>query len=433
VARAVFTFPEELRAFQGNLEEFCDVLFRETQYNESPFLRGIYLTSGLQKGTTVSAMLTRLGLRTQARELREAALSRQRTTTLQLQWARARLARQIAPPITPDDLASLATLPTTLSGVDGETVRDGAAPMREVEGAPSASVAEPATLELASGLVLPILESRVSEPATLELASGLVLPILESGLDAREAAPPAVATMPGAGVSGVSVAAQLERAAETLWQLEEHADLRGRDVDRTRRKVHRVTRAAQAKARSVRTIRAGMRAATARRGGAEAGLASAILAMSDLAPRRVAKKTDVRLGRGSDFAWPTMGRLVQGYGCTGFYLNSARGSCPHFHDGIDIAGYLGTPIRAAAVGVVSYIGWNPWDHKQRAFMVVVAHPNGLETLYGHALPRRDVRVGQLVRRGEVIGYMGSTGMATGVHLHLEMRRGRTTLNPLAFL
>jgi murein DD-endopeptidase MepM/ murein hydrolase activator NlpD len=155
--------------------------------------------------------------------------------------------------------------------------------------------------------------------------------------------------------------------------------------------------------------------------------------MSDLAPRRVAKKTDVRLRLGSDFAWPTTGRLVQGYGCTGFYLNPARGSCGHFHDGIDIAGYLGTPIRAAAVGVISYIGWNPWDHRQRAFMVVVAHPTGLETLYGHVMPRRDVRVGQLVRRGELIGYMGSTGKATGVHLHLEMRRGRTTLDPLAFL
>src|SRR5262249_44588511 len=63
--------PEELRTFEENLEEFADVLFRETQYNESPFLRGIYLTSGLQKGTAVSAMLKRLGLRTQATELRE--------------------------------------------------------------------------------------------------------------------------------------------------------------------------------------------------------------------------------------------------------------------------------------------------------------------------------------------------------------------------
>jgi type VI secretion system protein ImpL len=70
-ARAIYTFPEELRTFQDNLEEFSDVLFRETQYNESPFLRGIFLTSGLQKGTAVSAMLKRLGLRTQATELRE--------------------------------------------------------------------------------------------------------------------------------------------------------------------------------------------------------------------------------------------------------------------------------------------------------------------------------------------------------------------------
>lgn len=69
--RAVYLFPEEIRAFAKNLEEFCDVLFRENQYNESPFLRGIYLTSGLQKGTAVSRMLDRLGLRAQATELRE--------------------------------------------------------------------------------------------------------------------------------------------------------------------------------------------------------------------------------------------------------------------------------------------------------------------------------------------------------------------------
>jgi murein DD-endopeptidase MepM/ murein hydrolase activator NlpD len=235
------------------------------------------------------------------------------------------------------------------------------------------------------------------------------------------------------GVLGVSVADGLQDAAGSVQRLEEEAQKRDRAADRAAGKVRRVTRNTNAKARSIRGIRAAMRAATARRAGAEAGLANAIVAMSDLAPRRVAKKTDVRLGQGSDFAWPAIGRLVQGYGCTGFYLNPARGSCGHFHDGIDIAGYLGTPVRAAAVGVISYIGWNPWDHRQRAFMVVVAHPNGLETLYAHVMPRRDVRVGELVRRGEVIGYMGSTGKATGVHLHLELRRGQTTMNPLAFL
>jgi murein DD-endopeptidase MepM/ murein hydrolase activator NlpD len=66
-------------------------------------------------------------------------------------------------------------------------------------------------------------------------------------------------------------------------------------------------------------------------------------------------------------------------------------------------------------------------------MIVVAHPGGYETLYGHVKPTRRVRVGQLVRRGQVIGFMGNTGRSTGTHLHLEMRRGRTTLNPLAYL
>jgi murein DD-endopeptidase MepM/ murein hydrolase activator NlpD len=155
--------------------------------------------------------------------------------------------------------------------------------------------------------------------------------------------------------------------------------------------------------------------------------------MSTLAQHRVAKQTSVRPGVNSGFVWPASGRITQRYGCTGFRLNPPRGSCAHFHDGIDIAGYQGSPIRAAAVGVVSYVGWNPWDQHGRAFMIVVAHPGGYETLYGHVLPTRRVRVGQLVRRGELIGYMGNTGRSTGVHLHLELRRGRTTLDPLAFL
>ena len=67
----IFLFPEELRAFERNLEDFCDILFRETQYNESPFLRGIYLTSGLQTGTSISRMLDRLGMQAQATKLPE--------------------------------------------------------------------------------------------------------------------------------------------------------------------------------------------------------------------------------------------------------------------------------------------------------------------------------------------------------------------------
>jgi murein DD-endopeptidase MepM/ murein hydrolase activator NlpD len=155
--------------------------------------------------------------------------------------------------------------------------------------------------------------------------------------------------------------------------------------------------------------------------------------MSVYARRRIAKKTHMRPGVTSSFIWPTRGRLTQGFGCTGVVWEPPRGACRHFHDGIDIASYQGTPIRAAAIGVVSYVGWNPWDQEGRAFMVVVAHPGGFETLYGHTLPRRTVRVGEVVKKGQVIGYMGSTGNSTGPHLHLELHRGRTLLNPLAYL
>jgi murein DD-endopeptidase MepM/ murein hydrolase activator NlpD len=198
-------------------------------------------------------------------------------------------------------------------------------------------------------------------------------------------------------------------------------------------KSRRVARLVRSRARSLTALRRQRGAAISRRESAEAGLAGQIMAMSRLAQRRAAKKTKVRPGASSGFSWPVRGRLTQSYGCTGYRANPARGSCRHFHDGIDVAGYRGSAIRAAAVGVVSYVGWNPWDQEGRAFMVVVAHPGGYESLYGHVLPTRRVRVGQLVNRGEVIAYMGNTGRSTGVHLHLEMRRGGTTLNPLAFL
>lgn len=68
--RAIYVFPEEFRTLEERLVVFGDVLFRETQYNESPFLRGIYFTSGIQKGTAVSSMLMRLGFQ-QASELPE--------------------------------------------------------------------------------------------------------------------------------------------------------------------------------------------------------------------------------------------------------------------------------------------------------------------------------------------------------------------------
>ena len=215
--------------------------------------------------------------------------------------------------------------------------------------------------------------------------------------------------------------------------IERQARKAQRSFKQARQRARRISRQVRVKRNALAAIHARQRSAIARREGAEAALGSRILAMSRLAQRRVAKKTSVRPGVNSGFTWPTRGRISQTFGCTGFRLNPPRGSCRHFHDGLDISGYRGTAIRAAAVGVVSYVGWNPWDQEGRAFMIVVAHPGGYESLYGHVLPSRQVRVGQLVRRGEVIGYMGSTGRSTGVHLHFELRRGGSIVNPLAFL
>jgi murein DD-endopeptidase MepM/ murein hydrolase activator NlpD len=259
--------------------------------------------------------------------------------------------------------------------------------------------------------------------AALQSAAMAPLPTL-----AATTAPEALTTSDEDPISGISeeLASEAHDYVEQVMAARALVAARGGDVRRQERSVdrarHRVARANRNHRRQVRHLAAlgrARRGAIARREGAEAGLGYAIRAMSGYAQRRIAKKTNVRPGVTSSFIWPTRGRLTQGF--------SGR------HDGLDIAGYQGTPIRAAAVGVVSYVGWNPWDLEGRAFMVVVAHPGGFETLYGHTLPRRAVRVGDVVRRGEVIGYMGNTGNSTGTHLHLEMRRNRTILNPLAYM
>lgn len=142
----------------------------------------------------------------------------------------------------------------------------------------------------------------------------------------------------------------------------------------------------------------------------------------------------VRGGSGSgQFSWPASGSISQGYGCTGSSYEPPRGSCSGFHDGIDIANRAGTPIRAAANGIVAFIGWNPYEY-QPAFIVVIAHGGGLSTLYAHMQPTYPVRVGQSVRRGQRIGAMGNTGRSFGSHLHFEVWSGDwSPVSPYAYL
>jgi murein DD-endopeptidase MepM/ murein hydrolase activator NlpD len=99
-----------------------------------------------------------------------------------------------------------------------------------------------------------------------------------------------------------------------------------------------------------------------------------------------------------------------------------------FHDGIDFTAKHGTPIAAAAAGVVTASEYHP----QYGNMVEVDHGNGLSTLYAHC-SRRLVKVGDVVMKGAIIGEVGSTGRATGSHLHFEVRHHGVPQNPARFL
>lgn len=106
-----------------------------------------------------------------------------------------------------------------------------------------------------------------------------------------------------------------------------------------------------------------------------------------------------------------------------------RGVFQRFHTGIDLAAPVGTPIYAARAGQVSTAGWSRFGY---GLHVIIDHGGAQETLYAH-MSRIAVRPGQWVDRGEVIGYVGSTGWSTGPHLHFEVRVGGAVRNPLAYL
>lgn len=98
------------------------------------------------------------------------------------------------------------------------------------------------------------------------------------------------------------------------------------------------------------------------------------------------------------------------------------------HQGIDIPGPLGTPVYATADGVVQRAEWaNGYGN-----LVEINHGNGLETRYGH-LSKLIAQPNERVRRGQLIGLMGSTGRSTGSHLHYEVRIAGGAVNPMPYI
>jgi murein DD-endopeptidase MepM/ murein hydrolase activator NlpD len=98
------------------------------------------------------------------------------------------------------------------------------------------------------------------------------------------------------------------------------------------------------------------------------------------------------------------------------------------HQGVDLRGALGTPVYATADGVVSRSEWSSGYGN----LVEINHGNGMETRYGH-LSRLIAQPNERVKRGQLIGLMGSTGRSTGSHLHYEVRIAGNAVNPLPYL
>ena len=98
------------------------------------------------------------------------------------------------------------------------------------------------------------------------------------------------------------------------------------------------------------------------------------------------------------------------------------------HKGIDLAAPIGTPIHAAADGVVGRADW----FSGYGLYVALEHGGEIETRYGH-MSRLNVAAGQVVHKGDIIGYVGTTGRSTGPHLHYEVRVAGEAVNPMPYL
>jgi murein DD-endopeptidase MepM/ murein hydrolase activator NlpD len=122
----------------------------------------------------------------------------------------------------------------------------------------------------------------------------------------------------------------------------------------------------------------------------------------------------------TSFRWPVRGRIIQAFG------PKASGGQ---NDGINVSVPEGTPIKAAEDGVVAYAGS---ELKGYGNLVLVRHANGFVTAYAHA-SELNVKKGETVKRGQVIGKAGSTGNVTGPQLHFEVRKGATPVDPAQYL
>ena len=150
--------------------------------------------------------------------------------------------------------------------------------------------------------------------------------------------------------------------------------------------------------------------------------------LSGLESRLQSVRTDVdkrnQLAAATPSIWPTHGWLSSSMGNRADPINGEK----DFHPGLDISADKGDPVYSTADGKVV----NASAAGNYGNLVILDHGYGLETRYGH-LSAFKVKIGQTVKRGDLIGLVGSTGRATGAHLHYEVRANGRILNPLQLL
>lgn len=126
---------------------------------------------------------------------------------------------------------------------------------------------------------------------------------------------------------------------------------------------------------------------------------------------------------GTPDLWPINGRLLSGFG----QRNGPFGDEGEFHKGVDLGAPTGTPVHVTADGVVTFA-----DRQNGYGLVVVVNHGNIDTLYAH-LSKMYVHSGQEIRRGELVGAVGTTGRVTAPHLHYEVHQNGRPVNPYQFL
>jgi murein DD-endopeptidase MepM/ murein hydrolase activator NlpD len=208
-----------------------------------------------------------------------------------------------------------------------------------------------------------------------------------------------------------------ERLVATIQGLESAAVAAQRDVESL----------VSARESAVATVQRERDAERTRLAGAQAqsrALAHSIAAAAARAASRARLGSRPTVHSGSSgMAWPANGRIST---YAGYRTNPVTGN-PSCHSGIDIAPGYGAPIYSAAAGVVVATTYTSWDGNT----TIIAHGGGMTTWYAHQ-DSFGVHNGQHVRRGQLIGRVGSSGFATGPHLHFNIAIGETAYDPMGW-